>query len=191
MKKTQSGFALVESLLIILILVIIGFGGYYVWHSQKQTNKTLDTAATTSQKAASAAASNTSSQKYLTIKEWGVKVPLTDADSDAYYLIKSDLPNVAYLSLEKYKNTECSADNTTLAAYFRFTKDETDPLGGQTYFSERPDSVKIGSYYYSVNHPQAACSTTSSDGEPTQADVDAVQSPYQALAEAITKVQAE
>lgn len=52
MKKTQSGFALIEGLLIILILAIIGFGGYYVWHSQQQTNKTLDTAKNTSQNAA-------------------------------------------------------------------------------------------------------------------------------------------
>ena len=49
MNKRQSGFALLEGLLIILILAIIGFGGYYVWHTQQQTNKTLDTAAATSQ----------------------------------------------------------------------------------------------------------------------------------------------
>lgn len=40
MNKTQKGFALVEGLLITLILVIIGFGGYYVWNTQKNTDKT-------------------------------------------------------------------------------------------------------------------------------------------------------
>lgn len=33
--ENQKGFALIESLLIILILAVIGFGGYYVWHTQK------------------------------------------------------------------------------------------------------------------------------------------------------------
>lgn len=32
--KNQKGFTLVESLLVILILAVIGFAGYYVWHSQ-------------------------------------------------------------------------------------------------------------------------------------------------------------
>jgi hypothetical protein len=191
MKKTQKGFAVVESLLIILILVIIGFGGYYVWQTQQQTNKTLDQASATSQKTAATKPLGSSGSKYLTINEWGVKIPLTEPIADAYYVLNSDRPDVAYVSLGKYKNTECSAENTTVAAYFRFTADEVDQLGGTTYLSERPDSVKIGNYYYSVDHPQAACSTTSSNAEPTQADVDAVQSPYQAFVQAIAKVQAE
>jgi hypothetical protein len=37
--KNETGFALVETLLIILILAVIGFGGYYVWHTQ-HANKT-------------------------------------------------------------------------------------------------------------------------------------------------------
>lgn len=41
-RYNQSGIALIESLLIILIIAIIGFGGYYVYHSQKQTDNTLN-----------------------------------------------------------------------------------------------------------------------------------------------------
>lgn len=43
-KKSQSGFTLVETLLVILIITIIGFGGYYVW--QNQTEKSTDTKST-------------------------------------------------------------------------------------------------------------------------------------------------
>jgi prepilin-type N-terminal cleavage/methylation domain-containing protein len=32
--KNQQGFTFVEVLLVILILAVIGFGGYYVWHTQ-------------------------------------------------------------------------------------------------------------------------------------------------------------
>lgn len=58
MNKTQKGFALIEGLLIILILAIIGFGGYYVWHSQKQTDNSLTQANQVSQ-------SKTSSNAYV------------------------------------------------------------------------------------------------------------------------------
>ena len=39
MKSNQKGFALQAGLLIVLILAVVGFGGYYVWHHQKQTSK--------------------------------------------------------------------------------------------------------------------------------------------------------
>ena len=190
MNKRQSGFALIEGLLIILILAIIGFGGYYVWHTQKQTDKTLDTAAATSQKAASTSA-QASTQKYLLIKEWGVKVPLTSADQDAYYVIKPDRPDTAYLSLMKYQATECSADNTSIGAYFRFTKDQTDDLNGNTLLSENPNASKVGNFYFGSIHAQAACSTTSDSAEPSQSDVDALQSPWQAFVRDLSHIQAE
>lgn len=37
----QKGFALVETLLILIILAMIGGTGYYVWHSKQETNKSL------------------------------------------------------------------------------------------------------------------------------------------------------
>lgn len=40
MKQNQQGFTLVETLLIILIVAVIGFGGYYVWHSQHTSSST-------------------------------------------------------------------------------------------------------------------------------------------------------
>ena len=64
MNKRQSGFALVEGLLIILILAIIGFGGYYVWHSQKSIDKTNADTLKASQSSASTA-STSSSKKIL------------------------------------------------------------------------------------------------------------------------------
>lgn len=37
--KSQKGFALLESLLIIVILAILGFTGWYVWHAKQNTDK--------------------------------------------------------------------------------------------------------------------------------------------------------
>lgn len=48
-KHLQKGFSAVEGLLTIIALALVVFVGYYVWHTQKQTDKTLNTALQTSQ----------------------------------------------------------------------------------------------------------------------------------------------
>lgn len=71
--KDQKGFGLVESLLITLVLAVVGFGGYYVWHSKNQT------------KASSASKTNSQSTKLNTINNyydcWDKK-GATDSSSD-------------------------------------------------------------------------------------------------------------
>jgi len=42
-KKSQAGFTLVEALIIILILVVVGFGGYYIWQAQQKPSSTSAT----------------------------------------------------------------------------------------------------------------------------------------------------
>jgi type II secretory pathway pseudopilin PulG len=48
-RQKQSGFTVVEVLLGLILIAIIGFAGYYVWHSQKKTDDTKNTADKTSQ----------------------------------------------------------------------------------------------------------------------------------------------
>lgn len=117
MRNYQSGFGLVEGILIILILAVVSFGGYAVWHNESSKNSASASNTTSSiptisesnclkqggqlgpaitatknnpqasgiyctignksYKLSSASSSGqNSSQAYLTIKEWGVKVPL-------------------------------------------------------------------------------------------------------------------
>lgn len=40
MKTTKKGFTIVEILLALLVVAVIGFGGYYVWQNQHKTNTT-------------------------------------------------------------------------------------------------------------------------------------------------------
>lgn len=51
-QKNQNGFGLVEALLLIIAVALVVFVGYYVWHTQKQTDKTLNQAAKVSDKSA-------------------------------------------------------------------------------------------------------------------------------------------
>lgn len=84
--KNQKGFSAVEGLLILIIVAIVGGTGYFVVNAQKKTNTNLDNAAQSSQSVAKRSKSSpTASQKYLEIKEWGVKIPLSSADSGVYY----------------------------------------------------------------------------------------------------------
>lgn len=41
-KHNQKGFTIVEILLALFVAVAIGFGGYWVWHSQKSKDKALE-----------------------------------------------------------------------------------------------------------------------------------------------------
>lgn len=49
MSKQQDGFSAVEGLLILIIAGLIGFTGWYVWHSTKKTDDTLSSADKTAQ----------------------------------------------------------------------------------------------------------------------------------------------
>jgi uncharacterized protein HemX len=45
MKNNQKGFGAVEGLLLIIIVLLVGFIGYYVYHTRNNTNLTYDRAA--------------------------------------------------------------------------------------------------------------------------------------------------
>jgi flagellar basal body-associated protein FliL len=92
-RNSNSGFAALEGLLILIIIVIIGGTGYFVWHSKAQTDKSLDKAASTKiidrhQESTSSPdtknAQDTIADKYLIVKEWGIKIGLDDASKVTY-----------------------------------------------------------------------------------------------------------
>jgi prepilin-type N-terminal cleavage/methylation domain-containing protein len=153
--QKQAGFTIVEVLLVLILLAIVGFTGYYVWHSQKKTDETLTTTNNTAQTATPKQSTVTDNQKYLAITEWGVKIPLAADISDAYYIQQHDI-NAVYLSLTNYKGTDCAADNVSLGLIQRFTAADKDD-DGNALVSDYPAAIKIGNNYYQYQHPQAAC----------------------------------
>jgi hypothetical protein len=151
MKKTQEGFAIIESLLIILILVIIGFGGYYVWHTQQQTNKTLDQAANTSQKTASSTADSSAAQKYLTIKEWGIKFTTSKESRDAYYVFDDGTHQYINLdskdidALKTYNGKSCKGEYVAKLARYAKSDPALTSDGIDAAIGERKT---VGNYVY-------------------------------------------
>lgn len=66
--EDQSGFTVIETLLLILVLAVIGFGGFYVWHTEQKpaaTNKTVSTTPATLSISATTQLLNTFFTKYI------------------------------------------------------------------------------------------------------------------------------
>lgn len=160
--KNQNGIALIETLLIILILVIIGFGGYYVWHTQKQTDKTLNQASSTSQKTVTTASKTpVSSVKYLKITEWGVRMPYTGSDTFTYAFNPAAGPDlIQVISKELSGKYGCTTEGAGTISRLKPT-DTIDAAGDLTslYAADHPHTLGyVKGYYYSFGHDQDACS---------------------------------
>lgn len=82
----QKGFTAIEGLLIFLAITIIGGTGFYIYQSNKQVDKSLQSANTDAKFArekkdkTSQAVADKHTHGYVVVKEWGVKVKVRDAD---------------------------------------------------------------------------------------------------------------
>jgi prepilin-type N-terminal cleavage/methylation domain-containing protein len=159
-KDNQKGFGLIESLLVILIIAVIGFGGYYVWHTQRTKTPTITTTISTP---------TASTQQYLTIKEWGVRVPMPSdvAMSDIYYVTGTDTldGSSSEVGLASHKISALTSDcipqagvnespfgwivRMTPAAYQQAAADYQD--------TGLKNGTLLGSYYYVWRAPVANC----------------------------------
>jgi hypothetical protein len=170
-ENTQSGFAALQIVLITVIIGIIGFTGWYVWHAKQNADKSLDsnssTAPTYTQKANDKSDASQTAQdvsQSLAIQEWGVQLTLDNDTSSMYYVIKPNLPHVAYLSLKTISGIapDCAADDVSLGAISQLTEDEQqsvtkDPSLGQA------GTIHIGDYWYAFSNPQAGCGLSESE----------------------------
>ena len=177
--KNQKGFAAVESLLIVVIIVLIAGVGYYVWNAQKQANATLDAASKSAQSspAVTKKPTATAEKKYFTIKEWGIQAPYNggltleykvDSDSntalgvartssaqlDASGIMCKENPEYGgiiarYLSTAPFLYEDGSKSGKTAA---QFAQSTGLPYG------------KVDNYYYFYVSPQALCG----DGQDSQ-----------------------
>jgi hypothetical protein len=190
MKKhlnNQSGFSLIEALLMILVIAVIGFCGYFVYHSQKSKTASASAHKTTGDSAKTKTVVETQyivvrdNQKYLNIKEWGVIIPIDDSiDSVVYTGGHYDIgggssPDDARLGLLSL-GSDCSelpdASSAPLGWYVRFTKDDVNAEKveqvepGSTSLHELvKTAVKIpgsdggyGAYYVAYAKPTSDCS---------------------------------
>jgi Tfp pilus assembly protein PilV len=173
--KEEAGFSAIEILLSLIIVILITFVGYYVYHTQKAANATYKAVSITANQVApvgvpkskALAKDNPSAQSYLVIKEWGVQLILPSAIKDAQYSFsnsKTTSMNSVTLgtaSLTKL-SANCSPSATSLGAIARQSTAQHDAnLRDQASNNENLNNpvyrIKVGDYYYQYIHAQAAC----------------------------------
>ena len=91
LKKNETGFSAVEIILVLVIIVLLGVVGWFVYKNQK---KTIPSPTTTANTTASTPAKTTTTTPttpvtdpnagYLVIKEWGVKIKMKDSTKVTY-----------------------------------------------------------------------------------------------------------
>jgi type II secretory pathway pseudopilin PulG len=114
--KNQKGFAVLEGLLVLIIIGMLAGIGWYVMRASKNTNNILNSASTSSTKSAAKKTSSAGATKYLSIDEWGVKIPLSEKDQGAYYKVDTDL-------------SPSQTDPTNITVYASEIDDLTGPAG--------------------------------------------------------------
>lgn len=163
----QAGFGLVGILIIVAAVLIVGGIGFVI---SNHYTKTAPASATTappspptnknpSPTSAQPAPPSAAQPYVLTVKEWGVQIPLPDAIKDAYYVVSTSTsdadgtPNTILLGLKSLDALGCKADDANhgkkpLAMIGRSALGATDPVYGKPYTELDPNGVTIGNYYY-------------------------------------------
>lgn len=113
--KKQQGFSLVEGLLIVLVLGVIGFGGYYVWSQQQKKNN-----ADTSQQATPESDQAQNNDK-KTVPEQEIDKPTSKRVSVKHFSI--ELPE------GWNQNKDAKADAGGPEFYYEFSDDSGKSIG--------------------------------------------------------------
>jgi hypothetical protein len=151
----QKGFSAVVLLLGLLLIVAVGFTGYYVWNTQnnnKDNSKEVAPAAATKQESnQETPAPVKEEQKYLVIKEWGVKIPVDDNYTYKYSIYDSNGFTYMRLTADEITKEAPGCDVFSLSRYQE--KLGTDGASPPALLSEN----KINGYYYYGQPSQGLC----------------------------------
>jgi len=188
---SQSGFAhpgLV--LLLIIVLGVVGGGGYYTWHKNHEQKQSSDNSQTGKKvakvtnydeclKAEGSIVQDSYpatcitkgkqrftqpiEQKYLAIKEWGVKFPYPEGVLSLSYDIHtnavSDGPQIMDIHLDDVPGS-CKGTNMLLRAKSGQDLDGYGNTAEQIISRFGTGKVKkLGDYYYLFEHGQSGCTT--------------------------------
>jgi hypothetical protein len=179
-QHTRSGFVGIIVTLVVAVVAIVAVGlTLYQYQKTKPlaSSSTSYTSQSTSQQKGASAQLAQAVTQYLVIKEWGVKLPLSDSIKNAYYVVEkgssyglSALPSTVWLGVASYSNAVCNPANNNaggrgaIGAILRVLPTDKDPVKGQLLTQEYPNGVTIGGWYYAyqswaVSNPCASEST--------------------------------
>lgn len=195
LRKNTDGFTAVELLLIVLIIIVLAFVGWYVYHTDHKPKATVLTTSTSSKQTTSGgtstpSTSSSSSTKYITITQWGVRAPITNNSVSLEYTLSSNsTPQYASFSSTELdaSDSTCKSDGNDGGVVERYAstdivQNEDGSSSGQTpsqYFSANDisstDYALVGNYYYWYIHPQGQCGSTQASQDAQNSTISAVE----------------
>lgn len=155
-KARQHGFGVVGILVTVATLAVIGTAGWFTYQHNRvrPTGATAGTQTTNQSDAQQTTDTQTPAVAYLDIKEWGIKLPLTDSIKDAYYVVATNSTDTMWLGLTSLDDKGCGVSlgnqdgaSAPIAALVRVSPTEMEPVKGKPY-SEVYPGVTIGNYFY-------------------------------------------
>lgn len=169
-----------ESLLVVLILAVVGFAGYYVWHTRHESNKSSNAATSTPKSASEKSSSSTQSaspQNYLTIKEWGVRAPYSGKLTLEYKVTPAGSSGggawtdyASFSSVELDAKDQMCKEGADYGGVIERYKSTDQYLAGDAGLDSGKTASQhaaeldkttyghVGDYYYFYHSPQAVCS---------------------------------
>lgn len=190
---TQKGFTSLETILVIVVLVLVGGTGYFVYHVNRKTSTLLNTSSVNGGKGGKSGP-NTGPAKteIFLIPEWKVAAEIpTPPESSAliqYKIIQQGGQTWAQFSTQELKDADpsCAVEQNASAGIISRAKasdhaylnDGTDT--GRTIQQDIDSGAlksykKIGDYYYWYQHPQGACGNSTKVPQLQKAAIQAVE----------------
>ena len=163
--KNEKGFSSVELVLVLVVVVLLGLGGWFVYkkNQQKPASNNSTKTSTSEEKPSSQDSKEetettppVSDAKYLTIKEWGIKIKMEDADKLTY--VMNGTPN-----------GEPNNDATTSYASLRLKDSVSVPDACRSFgptvvqATAATNATKIGNYYYGFMGGYDDCGDATAD----------------------------
>lgn len=164
----QRGFSALETILLLIIVAIIAGVGGYVLHANNKAGSTINAANKSSSTTAK------SDSQVLDIKEWNVKMTLPTGLKDLTYELTEpttstayggangdqpyEVTNPAYVKLIspqlKGKPSSCTDETSTSGEFSSIDRSSTDPNSQPHDGQLTADNLRhIGKYYYVLSQP--------------------------------------
>jgi hypothetical protein len=117
-KLNYKGFVAIEAVLVVVIVAIMAGTGFYVYNANNKTSDTLDSA----DKSANSAPGTANAKKaaeYLTIKEFGIKVPVNDTLKGLKYEVSPGDDSYVTLATDQFVQAvgDCKSADTASASF--------------------------------------------------------------------------
>ena len=176
----ESGFGLIESFLVLLILAVVGFGGYTVWHNHHKTKPVSTTQSTKTAVKTTNPASSSDYQSCQADTQAPCKVPELGIQFDA----PSSLAGLIYHASTDAKGVNVSTKSISALDKNCTATDVHGALGGIRKSSTYPDTTasppvvvkQVSNFYIAYYVPQQSCTTDANTADKIDLDVQTLKS---------------